>query len=107
MGWNDYDKSRNSYRYMPDSDFWNHLNAYKKDADHEVVILLDILKHDVNLGYGLYHTGVLHQFNGQPVRNLTHLAAMVGAAKRNNEEFLRFDTRLNNRSNIVLETALL
>merc|ERR1712014_357839 len=92
---------------MSNTDFWKHLNAYKTDADHEVVVLLDILKHDINLGYGSVHTGVLRRFNGQPVRNLTHLAAMVGAATRNGEQFLRFDTRLNNRSNIVLETASL
>merc|ERR1719512_151667 len=42
-------KRRAGYRFVSDAAVWSHFDAYKKDADHELVVLLTILKHDVNL----------------------------------------------------------
>merc|ERR1711974_14597 len=106
---------RHSYRFISDSQIWSHFDAYKKDAEHELVVLLTILKHDVNLGYGLEHVGVLLTWDERPVKSLADFAKAVGKAKREGEEFLRFvvkkeevDARgeAGQRPDIVLECAL-
>lgn len=83
------------YPFIADSEVWDYFDAYKESDDHEIVVLLTILKHDVNLGYGHEHVGVLKSFNDHEVRSLTSLAryygeAMSASADAEANEFLRF-----------------
>eukprot|EP00931_Biecheleriopsis_adriatica_P049872 TRINITY_DN28857_c0_g1_i1.p1 TRINITY_DN28857_c0_g1~~TRINITY_DN28857_c0_g1_i1.p1 ORF type:complete len:562 (-),score=94.41 TRINITY_DN28857_c0_g1_i1:120-1805(-) len=93
-------QSRNASRFISDTCIWSSFNEFKQDEDHELVCLLNILKHDVNLGYGPDdHLGILEYFNDQPVRNLKSLASMVGSVMRAQEEdFLRFRTRKTSKA---------
>lgn len=64
------------------------LYGHKRWPDEEVVVVSQVLACDATLGYeDLFNTQVF-AFNGQPVRNLRHLAEM---ALQNKEEFIRID----------------
>lgn len=110
-------KKKSPYPYVADVQVWKYFDSYKEDRDHELVVLLTILTHDVNIGYGLGHVGILEAFNEQKVRSLHELARMYGQHMRKSnegEEFLRFRTFQDERANkaersvrpdIVLELA--
>ena len=42
---------RGSFRYIPTPVLDTFMDAWKSDAEHEVVVLIEILKHDLNMGY--------------------------------------------------------
>lgn len=46
-------------------------------SDQQIVVLSEILEHEANLGYELFHRQHLLKFNGQAIQNLAHLAQMV------------------------------
>lgn len=56
------------------------VKQWKEKEDEEVVILLRMLKHSVNLGYNCSATRVLKRFNGEPVLSLQQLDVLVTAA---------------------------
>lgn len=104
-------RKKSGHRFISDAQIWTHFDAYKKDANHELVVLLTILKHDVNLGYDHGLVGIVETFNGKEVRSLAAFAKMVGEAMRAKEEYLCFHMRregvakeLAERPDIVLET---
>lgn len=113
--YNEYLQARrgNATRFISDSVVWDHYDAYKEDDRHELVVLLTILKHDVNLGYGIEHTGILEAFNEQKMKSLAEFARLLGEAMCDESmEFFRFRTRKNckqasdaTRPDIVLERA--
>merc|ERR1712113_32982 len=81
-----------------DFEWMRAIEAFKKDPDHEVVWLLSILEHDVNIGYGVEYLGMLSTLNERRVWNLAELARYYGEAMRRDEdEFLR--PRLNKPAN--------
>jgi len=85
-----YDRNPNQRPPM-DFEWMMRVKPFKEDADQEVVVLLTILEHDVNIGYGSGDLGVLSTFNEKKVRNLAELARLYGEAMRLGEdEFLRF-----------------
>lgn len=63
-----------------------------------MVILSQVLACDATLGYeDLFNTQVL-KFNGNPVRNLHHLAHMTASCT---DPFMRFDLDYNVRSSLL------
>ncbi|XP_020090448.1 protease Do-like 9 [Ananas comosus] len=76
-----------------------HLHAMSQSPDEQLVVVSQVLVADINIGYeDIVNTQVL-AFNGQPVKNLKSLAAMVENCQ---EEFLQFD--LEYQQIVVLET---
>ena len=75
------------------------LAEYRTAPDEEVVLLFQILSAELNYGYKGTSLWVTH-FNGQKVRNLAQMAALVEAATG---EFLEWDT--DDGSCIVLDRA--
>lgn len=43
------------------------------------MVLSEILEHEANLGYELFHRQHLLKFNGEPIHNLAQLAQLVDA----------------------------
>ncbi|CAN0417198.1 unnamed protein product [Pylaiella littoralis] len=72
----------------------------RSSSDEEVVILTQVLAHEVNVGYEGFANLRLLSFNGERVKSLKHL---VRLADENQEEFLRFDLFQNRL--VVLEAA--
>jgi len=72
--------------FISDHKVWRQMNVFKKHANHELVMLLTVLEHDVNLGYGLEHVGILDTFNEQKIQNLTDLARFYGEVLRAGKE---------------------
>jgi len=79
--------------FIADTTIWSYFDSWREDNEHEIVVLLTILKHNVNLGYAQEHVGVVESFNEKPIRNLTSLALLVGKAMEGEEQFLRFRMR--------------
>ena len=75
------------------------LAEYRTAPDEEVVLLFQILSAELNYGYKGTSLWVTH-FNGQKVRNLAQMAALVESATG---EFLEWDT--DDGSCIVLDRA--
>ena len=75
------------------------LAEYRTHPDEEVVLLFQILSAELNYGYKGTSLWVTH-FNGQKVRNLAQMAALVESASG---EFLEWDT--DDGSCIVLDRA--
>jgi len=65
------------------------LRAYKKNLEHDVVILLRILEHDINIGCPS-QVRVLESVNGIETCGLRSAASLVATALRGNDEFIRF-----------------
>merc|ERR1712113_1008012 len=116
----EYLLARNNKQQCPfiaDSQVWNYFDAYKEDEEHELVVLLTILTHDVNIGYGLEHVGILDTFDEHKVRSLKELARLYGermATPKEGDDFLRFRIMRDEhtskkeqpeRPDIVLEVA--
>lgn len=95
----------------------------KKTPNSEVVLLLRILAHEINYGYGSRNSLVVKRFNGETVENLSRLVStscttfscpsnilrllvqlQVDAVRNTNNEFLSFEFYDTNRT-IVLDTA--
>jgi len=88
---NQYLQSRKTgYPFISDKQVWDEYDKWKEDPEHELVVLLTILKHEVNLGYGHTNVGVLTAFNERPVRSLADLARFYGEALQGTDDFLRF-----------------
>lgn len=73
----------------------------KTREDSEVVLLLRILAHEINYGYGSRNCLVVDTLNGRPVRNFADLVAQV---RECTESFLRFEF-CDTARRIVLETV--
>ncbi len=56
-----------------------HNKTHKKNnpADQQLVVLSEILEHETNLGYELFHRQHLVKLNGVAVQNLAQLAQLV------------------------------
>lgn len=66
--------------------------GFPQTEEEELVVLSQVLACDATLGYDDLYNVQLVGFNGQPVRNLRHLAEMVLACK---EKYCRFDLEYN------------
>ncbi|CAM9335614.1 unnamed protein product, partial [Hapterophycus canaliculatus] len=75
-------------------------HGVRASNDEDVVILTQVLAHEVNVGYEGFSNMQLLSFNGQRVKSLKHLVRLADA---NQEEFLRFD--LFRDRLVVLEAA--
>lgn len=64
------------------------LHGHRRWPDEEVVVVSQVLACDATLGYEDSFNVQVLGFNGEPVRNLRHLAMMVLACK---EPFLSFE----------------
>ena len=53
------------------------LRRDQEGADEEAVVLIEVLSHDINVGYSSFRGSCLRKFNGQIVKNLSQLAAVV------------------------------
>jgi len=85
------------------------IKAYKGNPDHELVILLRILEHDINIGCPS-SARVLEAVNDDAVHNLRELAQSVAAALKGEERFIRFRFKRDDDTDsgvpdIVLERA--
>eukprot|EP00928_Gymnodinium_smaydae_P011696 TRINITY_DN14290_c0_g2_i1.p1 TRINITY_DN14290_c0_g2~~TRINITY_DN14290_c0_g2_i1.p1 ORF type:complete len:638 (-),score=107.21 TRINITY_DN14290_c0_g2_i1:344-2257(-) len=58
--------------------------------DSGVVILLRMLKHNVNTGYGVDSIKIVRSVNGKPISSLASLVRGVCAAKRGGDRFVYF-----------------
>ncbi|GFH14101.1 uncharacterized protein HaLaN_10090, partial [Haematococcus lacustris] len=70
-----------------------------KNGDEEVVVLSQVLACSATLGYEDVYNVQLLKFNGEPVRNLRHLAELVVGCT---QPFMRFDLDYNEL--VILET---
>ena len=75
------------------------LHGHKRWPDEEVVVVSQVLACDATLGYEDSFNVQVLAFNGEPVRNLRHLAEMVMVC---GERFLSFE--LEYKELLVLET---
>lgn len=73
----------------------------KQEEDSQVVLLLQILAHEVNYGYGSRNCLVVDAFNGEKILNIRNLVNLV---RETTDGFLKFSFRDTNRS-IVLDAA--
>ncbi|GAX82217.1 hypothetical protein CEUSTIGMA_g9645.t1 [Chlamydomonas eustigma] len=73
--------------------------GFPMTGDEELVILAQVLACDATLGYEDIYSVQLLRFNGQPVKNLRHLAEMVQGCK---EKYCRFDLEFNEL--VIIET---
>ncbi|GJN29201.1 hypothetical protein PR202_gb17399 [Eleusine coracana subsp. coracana] len=76
-----------------------HLHAMAQSTDEQLVVLSQVLVADINIGYEEIVNIQVLTFNGTPIKNLKHLAAMV---EQCNEEFMKFDLEYDQV--VVLET---
>lgn len=65
------------------------INENKKSRDQQVVILLQVLAHEINHGYKQMMAPI-ETFNGEPVVNLKSLAAMVDKSFEDKSRYLIF-----------------
>jgi hypothetical protein len=65
------------------------INEHKKSRDQQVVILLQVLAHEINHGYKQMVVPC-HTFNGEAVMNLKALAAMVDKCIEDKCRYLNF-----------------
>eukprot|EP00903_Cladosiphon_okamuranus_P015248 g14092.t1 len=63
-------------------------HGVRSSDDQEIVILTQVLTHEVNVGYEDFSNMQLLAFNGERVKSLRHLVRLADESK---EEFLRFD----------------
>lgn len=86
------------------------VKAYKKSPEHEVVILLRVLEHDINIGCPS-HVRVLESVNNKEARSLSVVARIVAEALRGDERFVHFKLKHDGEEaessvpDIVLERA--
>ena len=76
------------------------LHGHKRWPDEQVVVVSQVLANEATLGYEDCYNTQVHAFNGEPVRNLKHLAEMVLSCP---EKFMQFDVEYHEL--LVLETA--
>ncbi|CAL5037730.1 unnamed protein product [Urochloa decumbens] len=76
-----------------------HMHAMAQSPDEQLVVVSQVLVSDINIGYEEIVNIQVLSFNGTPVKNLKHLAAMVEEC---DEPFLKFD--LDYDQLVVLET---
>ncbi|CAK9091329.1 unnamed protein product [Durusdinium trenchii] len=62
-------------------------NGHRRCADHEPLILTQVLASELTVGYSELEYEVLESFNGIQVRNLRHLAELLDGSK---DTYLRF-----------------
>jgi S1-C subfamily serine protease len=74
------------------------LYGHLRNEGEEVVVLSQVLNHDVNEGYEEFRNAMVHAVNGTKVDNLRHFAGLCMGAT---SEFLRFD--LEDEQVIVLK----
>jgi S1-C subfamily serine protease len=77
------------------------LHGHKRWPDEEVIVVSQVLACEATLGYEDCFNTQVRAFNGEPVRNLRHLAEMVLNCK---ERFMKFDVEYHEL--LVLETAV-
>ncbi|CAM9781012.1 unnamed protein product [Ectocarpus sp. 8 AP-2014] len=75
-------------------------HGVRASNDEDIVILTQVLAHEVNVGYEGFSNMQLLSFNGERVKSLKHLVRLADA---NRQEFLRFE--LFRDRLIVLEAA--
>ncbi|CAN0108707.1 unnamed protein product [Ectocarpus sp. 12 AP-2014] len=75
-------------------------HGVRASNDEDIVILTQVLAHEVNVGYEGFSNMQLLSFNGESVKSLRHLVRLADA---NRQEFLRFE--LFRDRLIVLEAA--
>ncbi|PRW56735.1 Protease Do-like 9 isoform A [Chlorella sorokiniana] len=76
------------------------VHGWKEQPDQEVVVVNQVLACNATLGYEEIFNVQVHKFNGQPVRNLRHLAELVLTCT---EPQMRFDVEYSEV--IVIDTA--
>jgi len=76
------------------------INCELKYPDQEIVLLSQVLVHEVNTGYQHTTNIQVKKFNGVEIRNLQHLVSLVEDAQ-NQSEFVRFDLEFERA--IILE----
>ena len=57
------------------------LRRKHEDANEEAVVLIEVLSHAINVGYGVFRGRCLRRFNGTAVKNLAQLAVLVRECK--------------------------
>jgi len=77
------------------------INADLKHPDQQVVLLSQVLVHDVNTGYQHTTNIQVHKFNGVEIQNLQHLVSLVESCT---ESFVRFD--LEFQRVVIMDRAL-
>ncbi|CAM9648988.1 unnamed protein product [Ectocarpus fasciculatus] len=75
-------------------------HGVRASNDEDIVILTQVLAHEVNVGYEGFSNMQLLSFNGERVKSLRHLVRLADA---NRQEFLRFE--LFRDRLVVLEAA--
>jgi hypothetical protein len=78
------------------------INCELKYPDQEIVLLSQVLVHEVNIGYQHTTNIQVKKFNGVEIRNLQHLVSLVEAADAQTE-FVRFDLEFERA--IILERS--
>lgn len=68
----------------------------KQESDEQIVLLQQILSHEVNNGYQLMYNTVVKQCQGVDVRNLRHLVTIIEGTK---DDFVRIDI---DRSRVII-----
>ncbi len=66
------------------------IQSYLQNPAQEIVVLSEVLEHNVNLGYDLFHRQHIKTFNGQAIQNLAHLVELVDACTEG-EMVFQFD----------------
>lgn len=64
------------------------LYGSKERKDEQIVVLSQVLNAEINVGYECVRNAQVHRFNDVQIRNLVHLAQLVGKCSAN---YLRFD----------------
>lgn len=68
-------------------------------AGERMVVLSQVLAHPITMGYEMLENLLLHEVNGTPVRNLQHLAELLGEGDQEKKVSM---VRLQLQSNMVL-----
>lgn len=86
---------------LPESIVKSGFSEMKHAKGREIVLLLRILAHEVNYGYGSSSCVTLRSINGVEVENLVQAALLIA---KTTEQFLKFEFKETKRK-IILETA--
>jgi len=82
------------------------IKAYKGDPDHEIVILLRILEHDVNIGCPS-SARILEAVNDVVIHNLRELAQSIANALKGDDHFIRFRFKRDDDTDSVVPDIVL
>ena len=88
------------------------LDHVRQTADEEVIALVDVLAHDINVVYYRYEGMTLKAINGVPIQNLKHLANAFNTLNQmesgpNKPKFIELSFRKDSTSANSRQVAIL